>query len=530
MVALFWLMVLFSAIGEAAEASIELAHSELQVGQSVGLDLVVSGLDIREPPVLQVGDGLSVSYQSRQSSTELSLGSGGGNAVRSTRFSYLLRAGKSGRWKIGPLLPSSGNAAIDVAVKYVEVHPRSAASLAESSAEARLSSSFPYSGEALVYRFRYRHRSKNVGEDWSPPTFEGLGGFPGMDREQKNYVLQEEGETVKVLDVMVPLIAGDPGAFRVSESRIAVKVPTGKRSSRGVFSLFEMVESDQREYSTSPIAGQVRPLPPAPSGFSGLVGSFTLRAEPSTRELPVGDSLTIMLVLEGQGSLGGFRFPAASQAGLKFYDDSPQRQTLLKDGKPWSRVVLSRAVVPLVEGRQLLEPVSLLVFDPEIEDYQRLQTEPVSLLVGPGGSDEVGLASFHSEETAELADIRSPPMDTKISDHRSTALWPVFLLPFAPLAAVFWRRKASAPAVSPPKWPAALPEEEGARMAALRTLLDQAVAYRVAADVRTLGAGDYARAGEQALELHQAIDRSRFGGFVHEGLEESLRTYIGSIQ
>ena len=57
--------------------------------------------------------------------------------------------------------------------------------------------------------------------------------------------------------------------------------------------------------ATSPVTLNVRPLPASrePADFSGLVGKFRVSASLSKSSLPVGDSTTLSVVVEGEGNI-----------------------------------------------------------------------------------------------------------------------------------------------------------------------------------------------------------------------------------
>ena len=71
---------------------------------------------------------------------------------------------------------------------------------------------------------------------------------------------------------------------------------------------------------------------------------------------------------------------------------------------------------------------------------------------------------------------------------------------------------------------------EGELLAALRSLLDQAVSYRSGRPIAALRWDDYASVGPRALLLHEAIDKARFGGGDAQGVEIDLKRYVESLQ
>ncbi|GEM_PF-1792677 len=119
---------------------------------------------------------------------------------------------------------------------------------------------------------------------------------------------------------------------------------------------------------SEPLRIRVLPLPPAPDGFSGLVGSFDIQASVDTTSARVGQSITLKVVVSGKGDLksfdkilpdklDGFRVFKPSSAEIKEKD--PLHQT-----KVWNIVL-----VPVREGELRIPSVKLVYFDPLAEKY-----------------------------------------------------------------------------------------------------------------------------------------------------------------
>jgi hypothetical protein len=135
----------------------------------------------------------------------------------------------------------------------------------------------------------------------------------------------------------------------------------------------------------------IRALPEEgrPAGFGGAVGRFTLRATASAREVAVGESFKLELVLAGPGNLGHFPAPSLDLAGFHV-------NGLIDELRGTERSI-TYDLEALEPGLEAIPPLALDYFDPDPpEGYRSVRTPPVPLRVraapeaAPAGEPEVG--------------------------------------------------------------------------------------------------------------------------------------------
>ncbi|MBU0756110.1 MAG: BatD family protein, partial [Planctomycetes bacterium] len=124
---------------------------------------------------------------------------------------------------------------------------------------------------------------------------------------------------------------------------------------------------------------EIIPLPDKdrPADFTGAVGRFSIREEADPKELTLGNSLKLVLHIEGEGNLGFFDPPRLDRLdGFHLYgcidNQDPMQRTLVYD------------LAPLGETIREIPPVSLVYFDPHPSaEYRRIWTRPIPIKVHP---------------------------------------------------------------------------------------------------------------------------------------------------
>jgi hypothetical protein len=153
------------------------------------------------------------------------------------------------------------------------------------------------------------------------------------------------------------------------------------------------------------IAIEVRPLPPPPPEFSGLVGDFRLQAKISKRQLQVGESATFKLTVEGQGNVQMIGEPRVPDlAGFKVYDDKPSGSIERSGSSLAGSRTYNKALVPLQPGEMVIPPIDLVYFYPEEAVYRTSTTEAIALQVSPAeGHEELHLTESLAPSTGKVA-------------------------------------------------------------------------------------------------------------------------------
>jgi hypothetical protein len=170
---------------------------------------------------------------------------------------------------------------------------------------------------------------------------------------------------------------------------------------------FGLVLSGRRIHRASaPLTLEVEPLPPgAPPGFfSANVGQWRLSAEANPTSVPLGQPLTLKVVLEGTGNLHDVALPKLPPVpGFKTYDPTVTAKVTPSKARFGGRRTLEYLMMPEQTGSFELPGLTLHYFDPSTRSYQSASTQPISVRVEPGSAPAVAGAGATPSAPADRA-------------------------------------------------------------------------------------------------------------------------------
>jgi len=278
-----------------------------------------------------------------------------------------------------------------------------------------------------------------VVEDWSQPApFETGGAEPRTG-----------------LAYHTRAIARTPGRLRLSPSNQIVGLSVGVTG----FGFFAHPQYQQFSVQGSPPTVEVRPLPPAPDGFTGAVGDFQLASKVVPVHVKIGEPVTWTVELSGTGNWPEVQgLPSREVPGsFQVIQPRPKRtqpQNKLFDGTLAEDVVL----VPTQPGTYELPALNFTYFDPKTGGYRAISAPggtvivdaaaPAASVAGAGqpGAPAAGAAPGAPAQRPQLKPPEPPgaslgdpvgPADTSSAPLHAQALSIACALPFA-LLAVFW--------------------------------------------------------------------------------------------
>lgn len=508
----------------AAQVAIDVDTREVREGQTVGFTLTVVDATTRGPPQLELPDGLQASFQGQsQSRTIINF-----QSTTTTTFRYALTALRRGAYTLGPFTVATSEGALRTDVVTIEVGARTSGGSETLVADVPVEQA--YVGQVVVYHLRFQTDKALVHGRWSPPQAEGFTVEPSVEPVTAEYQIEQDGRPVSVEELFYPLRASAPGERTIPGGVLQAGFAVARSRTRGqpgVFGDFERFGDVRTEVFSAPSRPlRVVPLPDEgrPADFSGLVGHFEVTATASATDVQVGDTVTLEVVVRGDGPLAGFALPPLPGDGFRVYDDQPAAEAKLVDGAYVASATFKRAIVPQVPGRLTLPGVEVAYFDPTAGRYVTASTEPLELVVG-GAATAAQVASFSGERTSTVDELGEDilPVRTAASVTRPWDVsWALALVAPGLLAlcaealrggAIRWRRRG--PTVEALPTLEALPTDPEQRLSALEQALRAHVAARLGVpapavrrdDLQRLGAG--AEAAEQAW---RALENARYGG------------------
>ena len=217
---------------------------------------------------------------------------------------------------------------------------------------------------------------------------------------------------------------------------------------RGLFRIYEEV----LEFKFPAKSFTARPLPkPSPADFEGAVGNFTILATPLTRQLELGDTVTVDLQVIGEGNIDQFPGPKLQDPENLWKQFEMTATPQGGERRSSSGTVNFTQVVRPTKKVSDLPPYQFIFFDPVLEQYRTVQSEPQALIMTGEELPDAGDTS--SRDLAFLTPVNRP-LKT-FTARRTSPVWAWQLIPAFIVAAFFltrllrhlkWKNETSLPA------------------------------------------------------------------------------------
>jgi hypothetical protein len=399
--------LLLAAAADAARAAVgvraQLDRSQASAGETVGLDVTVSGAGGGiAAPDLALPAGLEVVGTSRMENFSWVNGRSSSEIV----FHFDLAVQQAGRYTIGPvrvpvgrqvfssaalsLIATAGPPAVasapGVASLLVEIEPRE-----------------PWVGEPVVLRVRLV-LARDLAEEpaYVPPMTTGFWAETAS-RPESYYALQA-GRRVLVTETRTRLYPLAPGVARIGPAGATILMQEGGPA--GPLGWIAGA-GPQRELTlrSQPLLVPVRPLPAgAPPGFDGAVGSFSVSWSADRTRTSQDVPVAVRLDVRGTGNLPLVKAPVLTSSDGEVFagtaDDSLPALGVIARGRrrfQWN-------VLPQRPGALSIAPPAFAWFDPAARAYRHATLAPLGVEVGPPL-----FSSSHEREAFPGALLRDAP-------------------------------------------------------------------------------------------------------------------------
>ncbi len=389
-----------AAQGRSIQAEID--RSEATTEDQLVLTVTVVGSQSVQP-VLPALDAFEVvpAGQSKQWSFV------NGRPCSSVSYRYLLLPRRAGEFVIGPAVAEIDGERLASQPFSVRVLPAGSAPRQRRDLflTTELSTTTPYVGQQVLFTWRLYRRVRIADARLDPFEFDG---FLVEDLgEVREFETTVNGQKYLVSEIRKALFPQEQGELTIPATRLTCEVMA--RSQRRPDAIFEDIfgrsATETRVLRSDAIQVQVRPLPPPPPAFSGLVGSFKLSASVSQREVSVGESITLVLEVSGSGNVQMIPEPAFAELPfLKVYDDKPSANIERRPSGLSGSKMFRKAIVPQIAGEITLPRLELVYFDPEAGKYRTASSAEIALdIEPPEGREELRLTETLAPSTGKVA-------------------------------------------------------------------------------------------------------------------------------
>ena len=262
-------------------------------------------------------------------------------------------------------------------------------------ARASISKNNPYQGEQVILTYKiYTQVSLS---QYQIDKLPGNKGFWSEDLTKDGSVRQYE-ETVDGRRYMVAeirrgaLFAQESGKLTIEPLDLDVLALVQRQRQRtgSIWDLFDdpffnPTQAVEKHLRTNSINVRVKPLPEAPDGFNGAVGSFNIKAETDTREVRANEAITYRLTVSGAGNLmlidaPSINFPQVFEVYDPQINDNITRNS---NGISGSRT-FEWILIPRSQGDYTLPAFSFVFFDPNTGRYITKRVEAIPVHINKG--------------------------------------------------------------------------------------------------------------------------------------------------
>lgn len=314
---------------------------------------------------------------------------------------------------------------------------------------------------------------------------------------------QQAGRSYELLELRCRWLPLAPGASLVAP--VQVRYAFATRFEEDFLRGRQAIDRQETTVPSAPATLPVQALPlPAPPGFGGAVGEFTVAASCASATVRVGEAFAVVVEITGTGNLERFA-PLAAPSLPGFHVQGVVERRL-----PTARR-FELDVLPLRPGLAALPAIPFVAFSPQRGSYATQHTTPVPLQVSPAAADlPPRVRELVDADARAVAAAQAPSL-----------WWAVFAAVLAGVLTVWrraHRRRAGRKAAIVRAREAFLAVPVGAaaeRAAAFEALLATVAgqpAWTGEVFQQLLASGHGPTALAPVRELHAALDAARFGG------------------
>ncbi len=426
-----------SAFADSSSVTAVLSNSEATLGETVELQIKVTGPGDARPPEEISIDGLEI--HSTGTSRQFEIHNFSTNS--SVTYNYTILPLRAGRFTIPPQTVRAGGKILrtpELALNVADAPGRPPPTTTRPGRSTQNQS--PNAGDLVFAELIVPKKTAYVGEIvpvqikmgfdarvhprlTEPPDITGQG-FTSQKLQQSSQNLETiNGRPFEVVTFKTAIAAARAGKFEIGpvKAKAQVVVPRRRNAprSRSPFDLFDLDDpfsdpffsnpfaqfGERRDVqiSSDPVALEVKPLPPnAPSSFSGAIGSFTMATEAKPKSVQVGDPITVTTTISGRGNFDRVNAPLLED-DRGWHKYPPSSKFKQDDEVGISGTKSFEMVISPNENKQSLPVLAFSYFDPAKEQYVTLHSEPTAITVQGGAPAPAVAAQPPSSSPATAA-------------------------------------------------------------------------------------------------------------------------------
>jgi hypothetical protein len=396
------------ALADSPRVTAVLSNSQVSVGQTVQMQIRVTGAKEASTPSEINVDGLEI----HQTGTSRQVEMHNFDITSSVTYSYTILPLKAGAFTIPPQTIRLGSTSLQTPELRLAVVGSGGAPTGRSPGNSATQNAQVAPGKIAFAELLVPKKTAYVGE--MIPIVIRLGFFTSAriveppDVAVQGFTTQKlqapdepqtqniGGRECQVISFKTAIAATRAGKFEIGPIRAVadITVPRQQESRsrrRSPFDVFNMDDPfldpflanpfrgsvERRTIATETASLEIKPLPgAAPPGFSGAIGSFTLTADANPKSVQLGDPITVTAAIAGRGNFDRVNAPALEdERGWHKYP--PSAKFKQDDNVGISGDKTFEMVISPNEKKQAIPPLLFSYFDPLKEQYVTLKSAPI---------------------------------------------------------------------------------------------------------------------------------------------------------
>jgi hypothetical protein len=441
------------AFADSPSITAVLSNSQATVGETVELQVSVTGPGDTQAPEEIAVTGLEIYRTGENASSQLKFGAGGMQVTKTVTYTYTVLPKNAGKFTIPQQAIRVGNNVLrtpeltlnvaDTPGRATGARPSRGAQTQSQSvkagelmfAELIVPKKVAYVGEIVPVQIRMGFDPRIRPRLIEPPEISGQG-FTAEKLQQSGQTSESiNGRPYDVVTYKSAIAAARAGKFELGpvKAKAQVIVPRARsvpRSrGRSPFDLFDlddpfsdpffsnpfaqMGERREVEIKSDPVALEVKPLPRnAPPSFSGAIGNFAMTTDANPKSVQMGDPITVTSAISGRGNFGRVNAPVLEdERGWHKYP--PSSKFKQDDEVGISGTKTFETVLSPNEKKQTLPVLAFSYLDPAKDQYVTLRSEPIAITVqgtGPAANVAAAAPASPTPATASRAGSATQPV------------------------------------------------------------------------------------------------------------------------
>src|SRR5437867_883860 len=427
------------AFADSPSVTAVLSNSEIVVGETVELQIKVTGPGDARPPEEISVDGMEIhaTGQSRQFEIHNFATSS------SVTYNYTILPLRDGRFTIPSQTVRAGGKLLrtpELILNVADAPGRSSSARPSRGTQSQSVSAgdllfaelivpkkVAYVGEIVPVQIRMGFDPRVRPRLIEPPEITGQG-FTAQKLQQSGQTSETiNGRPYDVVTYKTAIAAARAGKFEVGPVKAKAQVIVPRRRSaprsRSPFGFdlddpfsdpffsnpfAQMGERREVEIKSEPVALEVKPLPPnAPPSFSGAIGNFVMTTDAQPKSVQVGDPITVTSAISGRGNFDRVNAPVVED-DRGWHKYPPSSKFKQDDEVGISGTKTFETVLSPNEKKQSLPLLAFSYFDPVKEQYVTVRSEPIAISV-QGGAVAANVAATQPGSSPPTTATRPEP-------------------------------------------------------------------------------------------------------------------------